>query len=100
MRKGYILSTVIGAISAGAVVCYLLKDEENRDKVINTIENVKDKIKDMNNNDRPSTLEAAGIPDQTEYLDDTLSDNADMVSEGSQYGVSYFNEKMEEDNLK
>lgn len=95
MKKGYIMSAAIGAFSASAIVAYLLSNEENREKMLSTIKTVKNKVTDLGNEERPSTLEAAGIPDQTEYLDDTLSENADMVSEGSQYGVAYFNEKME-----
>lgn len=97
MKKRIFMSAV-GALSASAVVAYLLSDEEKRKKMMNTIETVKDKITDLNSNDKPTTLEAAGIPDQTQHTDETLAENADMVSEGSQYGVSYFNEKMEEEN--
>ena len=97
MKKRYIMSA-IGALSASAVVAYLLSDEEKRTKLLDTIETIKEKINDFNNDVLPSTLEAAGIPDQTVHSNETLSENADMVSEGSQYGVSYFNEKMYEED--
>lgn len=96
MKKRYMMSA-IGALSASAVVAYLLSDEENRAKMMETIDTLKKKITNLKQEEQPSTLEAAGIPDQTEHLNETLSENADMVSEGSQYGVSYFNEKMEEE---
>lgn len=42
------------------------------------------------------TLEKAGIPDQMDINDETQMENAKMVSEGSQFGVHYFNEFAEE----
>lgn len=98
MKKRILIAT-LGAVSAGAVAAYLLSDEEKRDKLLTTIDNVVDKINVLNSSDRPSTIDIAGIPDQTEYIDETLSENADMVSEGSQYGVSYYNQmKEQQDN--
>lgn len=91
MKKRYIMSA-IGAMSASAVAAYLLSDEESRTKLMNTIESVKEKMMNSNGEKKPSTLEAAGIPDQTAYADETLAENADMISEGSMYGVNYFNE--------
>lgn len=41
-------------------------------------------------------LKSAGKPDQTERADDTQLENSKMVSEGSQYGVKYYNELAEE----
>jgi len=43
-------------------------------------------------------LKSAGQPDQTERMDDTQLENSKMVSEGSQYGVQYYNELAEEDH--
>lgn len=97
MKKRYIMSA-IGALSASAVVAYVLSDEEKRAKLLDVVETVKEKIDVFNEVDEVSTLDAAGIPDQTSYSNDTLTENADMVSEGSQYGVAYFNKKMEEEN--
>ena len=39
----------------------------------------------------------AGIPDQLENYDHAQLENAKMVSEGSQFGVQYFNESAEEE---
>lgn len=41
-------------------------------------------------------LKNAGKPDQADRVDDTLLENSKMVSEGSLYGVQYYNEMAEE----
>lgn len=46
------------------------------------------------------SLENAGIPDQMEPEDESQMENAKMVSEGSQFGVQYFNEMSEEEFAK
>lgn len=38
------------------------------------------------------SIEKAGIPDQMDIDDQAQIDNINMLSEGSQYGVQYFNE--------
>lgn len=45
------------------------------------------------------SIEKAGIPDQMEIKNPTQLENSNMVSEGSQFGVHYFNE-LEEETLK
>lgn len=75
MRKTYI----IPAIGASAIVGYLIK-----------------KKLDNGNEKGHTLLEDAGIPDQLSEQGDTLHENADMVSEGSLYGVKYYNEMQEE----
>lgn len=47
-----------------------------------------------------STLEEAGIPDQLDRADLAQVENSKMVSEGSQYGVHYYNMYQEEENNK
>lgn len=71
---------IIPAIGASAVLGYMLMNKENKNE----------KTK------QHSTLEDAGIPDQTEFIDDAQLENAKMVSEGSQFGVHYYNEAVEE----
>lgn len=44
------------------------------------------------------TLVNAGVPDQVDDFETDQLENAKMVSEGSQYGVQYFNHAMEELN--
>jgi len=46
--------------------------------------------------DKYFPLKSAGQPDQTERVDDTQLENSKMVSEGSLYGVQYYNEMAEE----
>lgn len=48
------------------------------------------------NNEKDHTLlEDAGIPDQVNHQDQEQLSKADMVSEGSLYGVQYYNEATE-----
>jgi hypothetical protein len=96
MRKRYIFSAVgaagvIGATAAG----YYLKDQDNREKVIQKAKNVQEKVKSYTNRS-DSTFEDAGVPDQSEEKDLAQLENAKMVSEGSQFGVQYYNEHKEE----
>jgi hypothetical protein len=92
MRKRYIFSAAgaVGAVGAAAAG-YYLKDKENREKVIETAKNVQEKVKNYTNG-RDSTFEDAGVPDQSEEKDLAQLENAKMVSEGSQFGVQYYNE--------
>ncbi|SHF48481.1 hypothetical protein [Ornithinibacillus halophilus] len=91
MKKRYILSALgVGAAS------YLLTNPSSRDKL-------KDMIQGMttdNNLDNPSVMENAGEPDQFTNQEDLAQlENAKMVSEGSQFGVQYFN-KVKNDGFK
>lgn len=47
-----------------------------------------------------SPLVHAGIPDQVDRLEQDQLENAKMVSEGSQFGVQYFNEVIDEQTFK
>lgn len=44
------------------------------------------------NKESYSAFENAGIPDQSPNFNDTQLENSKMVSEGSQFGVHYYNE--------
>lgn len=95
MRKRYFVSAA-GTIGVSAIVGYLLSSKENRAKFKEKLENVtnifrKNEIKDQ-------TLQKAGIPDQLENKDLEQLENAKMVSEGSQYGVQYYNEVKYDDD--
>ncbi len=80
MRKRSIVS-IAGAIGVTGVIGYLLKKNADKSKAFQ------------------KTVEKAGIPDQLKAANhEELSENADMVSEGSQYGVSYYNKIQEEKN--
>lgn len=81
MKKNYIISAVGGAIGAAAA-SYLLANkraEKNEDGLVHTFED-------------------AGIPGQTDNNDLAQFENAKMVSEGSQFGVNYYNEVKERIN--
>ncbi|MFD1850956.1 hypothetical protein [Oceanobacillus bengalensis] len=45
------------------------------------------------------TFENAGVPDQSSNNDLAQLENANMVSEGSQFGIQYYNEKKENNTL-
>ena len=97
MKKRYLMP-IIGAVSASAVAGYLLKNEDSRMKLTDNLENIKQKIKKNSGQKQHTTLEAAGIPDQIETSDQAQIDNADMVSEGSQYGVDYYNKVVQDES--
>ncbi|MBN9652709.1 hypothetical protein J0K78_00430 [Halobacillus sp. GSS1] len=85
MRKRWIFTAIGAAI--GGTLAYFLKDEDNRQQV-------KDKAKSFQSNfgkteDLP--VEEAGKPETASL------DNSDMVAEGSQFGVQYYNELTEKE---
>ncbi|WP_099157954.1 hypothetical protein [Virgibacillus ndiopensis] len=94
MKKRYVFSA-IGAVGAG-VAGYVLKDKENRDKLKNKTKFLTQKVKSFK--DKSTTLEDAGRPDQTDNKDLAQLENAKMVSEGSQFGVNYYNEVTAQNN--
>ncbi|CDO02364.1 protein YbyB [Oceanobacillus picturae] len=89
MKKRTMLSTAgaVGAISLTA--SYFLKDKSNREKLKQGVRKVPGKL-GMGSNDE--TFEDAGAPDQSGDKDLAQFENAKMVSEGSQFGVQYYNE--------
>lgn len=88
MKKRYILSAV-GAIGAG----YLLANKENREKLKHNVKFYAKRLQNNNTDDFfDTTLEDAGRPDQTDNNELAQFENAKMVSEGSQFGVNYYNE--------
>lgn len=87
LRKRYLLA----AAGLGAVVGYVLMDEENRR---NLMEKINPLLNDANNY---SKIEDVGMPDQIESSKLEQLEKAKMVSEGSQYGVQYYNEVKEEE---
>ncbi|AIF43884.1 hypothetical protein [Virgibacillus sp. SK37] len=93
MKKRYIASAV-GATGAIAATGMYLKDKNNRDKVMEKAKGMKSKF--MNNDSLKEPFEDAGVPDQSETKDLAQLENAKMVSEGSQFGVQYYNEYKKE----
>ncbi|MGY0692254.1 hypothetical protein ACW2QC_05590 [Virgibacillus sp. FSP13] len=93
MKKRYVISA-LGVAGVGTAGLFL-KDRANRDKAIRKVKSLAGKFK---TNDETSALDDAGIPDQTGNKDLAQFENAKMVSEGSQFGVNYYNEvKAEEE---
>ncbi|WP_339178441.1 hypothetical protein [Oceanobacillus sp. FSL W7-1293] len=83
MKKRYVVSA-LGAVGAG-VAGVLLTDRKKRKKIKSSLGTLR-------------VFENAGKPDEfTEEELDQL-ENAKMVSEGSQFGVQYYNEKKAEMN--
>ncbi|GGN49041.1 hypothetical protein [Oceanobacillus indicireducens] len=91
MKKRNIITAVgAGVIGAGAASYFLLNDSQ-KSKIKESVNNL------LNNQMNPSesTFEKAGHPDQMDMRDNADLENAKMVSEGSQFGVQYYNEKNE-----
>lgn len=91
MKKRNIITTVGVAAGAGTAG-YLLMNKDKRNKLQEKGKSLVNKLK----TDDVSTLDEAGMPDQTGNEDPAQFENAKMVSEGSQFGVNYFNEAKEE----
>lgn len=79
MNKGYVLG--VGSVILGTVIGFMVASQK--------------KLKD--NAPKPDNLKLAGVPDQLEKEDLEQLENAKMVSEGSQFGVKYYNEVKEDE---
>src|SRR5690625_4491996 len=94
MKKRYMIST-IGAIGAGAIAGYLLKDKESRTQI-------KEKVEQCiagftgSHEKQHSLLEDAGIPDQVDHQDLAQFENSKVVCDILHFGVNYYNEVMDE----
>src|SRR5699024_4695303 len=69
-KRLLLIASGVGALSAVAISYFVNKQNENN---------------------KMSTLENAGVPDQAGNKDLKQLENAKMVSEGSQIGVQYYN---------
>lgn len=78
MRKSYLLPIIIGFITLGLSYYVLSKSGKGT-------------------TDFTKTLRQAGKPDQIENEDLAQLENAKMVSEGSQFGVQYYNKTAKEE---
>ncbi|SDX34764.1 MULTISPECIES: hypothetical protein [Salimicrobium] len=85
MRKRWKLA-LAGAITGGAAA-YLMYDEERRTQMTSKVSQLSKKSNDLS--DMP--IQEAGEPEA-----DNLQ-NSKMVSEGSQFGVQYYNELTEKE---
>ncbi|NGP44545.1 hypothetical protein G4V62_06080 [Bacillaceae bacterium SIJ1] len=85
-RKRVIWSTVaVGAAGAAAASVVLLKDRNNRERLMETYNEWSQKMKDTLSSQENLPIDKAGFPDPQD-----IDDNK-MVSEGAQFGVQYFN---------
>jgi|GEM_PF-2936651 len=74
---------VIPILGAGAILGYFWMKRQKRDN--DTMESL--------------TLVDIAMPDQSELMDDSQLENAEMVSEGSQYGIHYYNEMVNNNDI-
>mgnify|MGYP001305464459 CR=1 FL=1 len=86
MKKRFVFP-LFGVAVIGGAVCYVMGNERLRNKANQLLGVIGGKNQSMS---YPSTIIAAGIPDQVEKGDLEQLQNTKMVSEGSQYGVSYY----------
>lgn len=75
MKKQLLIASGIGVISAAVISYYLMQKNDNK---------------------KNTTFENAGVPDQSDNKDLAQLENAKMVSEGSQFGVQYYNHRKSE----
>ncbi|MFD2925381.1 hypothetical protein [Halobacillus naozhouensis] len=89
MKKRWIF-TAVGA-AAGGTLAYFMKDEDNRQRVKDKAKTVQANfMQDGQKADMP--VEEAGQPEEVSNME-----NSKMVSEGSQFGVQYYNELTEKE---
>ncbi len=81
MKKRYVLPIIGAAATVG--VSYLMKNKNENGSA--------------NSGSVKNSFVQAGIPDQVDKEDRTQLENAKMVSEGSQFGVQYFNKTAQEE---
>ncbi|UOR12964.1 hypothetical protein [Halobacillus amylolyticus] len=88
MKKRWIF-TAVGA-AAGGTLAYFMKDEDNRKRVTDKAKSFQANLtQDSEQGDMP--IEEAGQPEASN------PENSKMVSEGSQFGVQYYNELTEKE---
>ncbi|WP_017186019.1 hypothetical protein [Alkalibacillus haloalkaliphilus] len=85
MANKLIVSSVVAA--GAALTSYVLIDENRRNGIKQKVKQLKESFNEGNHTNLP--IEEAGNPE----LDDI--ENSEMVAEGSQFGVQYYNEVME-----
>lgn len=95
MKRRVIVLTTVGL---GMIAGYMFGKKDHRTKIKNKVGNLLDKMKKPYSDGVEDPLINAGIPDQTEHFDETKMENTKMVSEGSQYGVHYYNEWQEKED--
>lgn len=95
MRKRNIVTAVSASVIGAGAASYFLMNEQQKEKVKEKMNN----MKNMFSSQSASTFDKAGKPDQVDNRDLADLENSKMVSEGSQFGVQYYNEKKEEQEV-
>ena len=93
MKKRNVVTKVGARVIGACAASYFLMNEQQKEKVKYKVMNVTN----IFSNQSASTFDKAGKPDQVNDKDLANFENAKMVSEGSQFGVQYYNEKREEE---
>ncbi|TXC90702.1 hypothetical protein FS935_12390 [Metabacillus litoralis] len=75
------------ALSTIGVTSYVLKDQSRKDKLVETLKAVRNKIQNMFRDRDKEVIEKAGHPHPHD-----IEDNK-MVSEGAAFSVNYYDEK-------
>lgn len=88
MKKRNIVTAVGASLIGAGAAGYLLMNNEQKSKIKQSVNQILKKQM----TDEESTFEWAGHPDQLNYRDESDLENSKMVSEGSQFGVQYYNE--------
>lgn len=96
MKKRNIISVVGASVIGASAVSYLLLNDSQKSKIKESVNSLLNKQTDPSD----STFEKAGHPDEMNMEDVADLENAKMVSEGSQFGVQYYNEKREDTPLQ
>src|SRR5699024_545897 len=73
LNNKYLTAMFMGVITFIATYVILSRDEKEKNESFDL------------------SMEKAGIPDQIESKEPTETENANMVSEGSKFGVQYYN---------
>lgn len=92
MKKRNIITAISAGIIGAGAASYILLNDTQKSKIKESVNNL---TKQMDPSE--STFEKAGHPDQMDMRDTADLENAKMVSEGSQFGVQYYNEKKQEE---
>ncbi|ASB91298.1 hypothetical protein OZL92_15890 [Bacillus sonorensis] len=89
MKQKNVMSTLAVSTVVAGVVSYMLKDQANRQKLKECMQNMKSKLPSLpqKQNTASFPVDKAGNPSPHD-----IEDNK-MVSEGSMYPVQYYDEK-------
>lgn len=96
MRKRSIVTAVGASVIGAGAASYFLMNDNQKEKLRDRVNSITNKF---TNTEPASTFDKAGKPDELESRDKADLENAKMVSEGSQFGVQYYNEHEDEEEF-